>query len=37
MHPVKIPADFLAGIGKLILKFLGNFKGPRIATVLKKS
>jgi hypothetical protein len=27
----------LAGIGKLILKFLGNFKGPRIATVLKKS
>lgn len=36
-NKMKIPAGFFAEIDKLILKFIGKFKGPKIVkTILKK-
>ena len=35
--PIRIPADFIAQVGKLILKFISSCKQPKIAkTILKK-
>lgn len=35
--PIKIPTGFFAKMGKLILKFIWKFEGPKIAkTILKK-